>query len=100
MSKNIAIISVALILAVCLTLSMGNTQAQTIQNVGTNQSNGRVEYAVLSLLDDGTLQFHAGETNEIPRAFELRVLYSRLGGRMRPSPVSYTHLTLPTIYSV
>ena len=88
MSKNIVIISMVLLLAVSLTLSMGNTQAQTtqIRNVqGVNRVNDSVEYAVLSVLDDGTLQFQAGETSVIPQPAELRILYSRLGGRMRPN---------------
>ena len=72
-----------LVLVVSLLASMGSSQAIQAQNQVSN--NRTFEYAVLTISDAETFVFNEGESNIAPRALELRILYSRLGGTSRPT---------------
>lgn len=75
-------------LALASLISIGTVamvaNAQTQDRPAADASRVTWEYARL-VMSDELVAFHAGETNVVPEAVSLDVLYRRLGGNLRPN---------------
>ena len=82
----------------CLLCSMANNDGScwpsinTISEIG-NMSRSTVTKAIKSLIDKKLVTYEAGDHNKSNTYYLVSIT-------AYPIPVSYTHLTLPTIYSV